>query len=89
MWATIAGAAVILAQAAQPGPGSKGQEWCFDRGQGAQLCEATEEACNHLREINTEIAQSTCRRVAPPEIQQSPTEPPPPPNPAQQTPTQR
>jgi hypothetical protein len=33
MWATIAGIAIILAQAAQPlGPGSKGQEWCFDRG---------------------------------------------------------
>jgi hypothetical protein len=89
MWATIAGVAVILAQAAQLGPGSKGHEWCFDRGQGAQLCEATEAACNHLREINPEVTQSPCRRVAPPEIQQSPTEPPAPPNPAQQTPTQR
>ena len=50
MWATIAGIAIILAQAAQPlGPGSKGQEWCFDRGQGAQLCEATEAECNRLR----------------------------------------
>jgi hypothetical protein len=38
MWATIAAVGIILAQAAQPlGPGSKGQEWCFDRGQGAQL----------------------------------------------------
>ena len=89
MWATIAGVAIILAQAAQPGPGSKGHEWCFDRGQGTQLCEATEAACNHLREINTEITQSPCRRVAPPEIQQSPTEPPAPPSAAQQTPTQR
>jgi hypothetical protein len=50
MWATIAGIVIILAQAAQPlGPGSKGQEWCFDRGQGAQLCEATEAECNRLR----------------------------------------
>lgn len=90
MWATIAGVAIILAQAAQPlGPGSKGQEWCFDRGQGAQLCEATEAECNRLRGVNTEIAQSPCRHVEPPEIQQSPTEPPAPPNPARQTPTQR
>ena len=89
MWATIAGVAIILAQAALPGPGSKGHEWCFDRGQGAQLCEATEDACNHLREINTEIAHGPCKRVDPPEIQQSPTEPPPPSNPVPQTPTKR
>ncbi len=90
MWATIAGVAIILAQAAQPlGPGSKGQEWCFDRGQAAQLCEATEAECNRLRGVNTEIAQSPCRHVEPPDIQQSPTEPPAPPNPARQTPTQR
>jgi hypothetical protein len=89
MWPIIAGVAVVLAQAAVSGPGSKGYEWCFDRGQGAQLCEATEAACNHLRGINTEIAQSPCRRVEPPEIQQSPTEPTAPPSPAPQTPTQR
>lgn len=89
MWAAIAGVAIILAQATLPGPGSKGHEWCFDRGQGTQLCEATEAACNQLRGLNTEIAQSPCRRVEPPEIQQSPTEPPAPPNPARQTPTQR
>jgi hypothetical protein len=89
MWATIAGVAIILAQAGMPGPGSEGHEWCFDRGQGMQLCEATQAACSHLREINTEIAQSPCRRVEPPEIQQSPTPPPSPPNPQQQTPTQR
>ena len=89
MWATIAGVAIILAQAAQSGPGSKRHEWCFDRGQGTQLCEATQAECDKLRSINTEIAQSPCRRVEPPEIQQSPTEPPAPSNPAQQTPTQR
>jgi hypothetical protein len=89
MWATIAGVAVILAQAAQLGPGSKDHEWCFERGQGTRLCEATEAACNQLRGINPEIAQSPCRRAEPPEIQQSPTEPPAPPNPARQTPTQR
>ena len=60
-----------------------------DRDQGAQLCEATEAACDRLREINTEIAQSPCRPVAVPETQEPPTEPPAPPNPAQQTPTQR
>jgi hypothetical protein len=90
MWTTIAGISIILAQAAQPlGPGSKGQEWCFDRGQGAQLCEATEAECNRLRGVNTEIAQSPCRHVEAPEIQQSPAEPPAPPNPARQAPTQR
>ena len=53
----FAGVAFIFAQAAQPlGPGSKGQEWCFDRGQGARLCEATEAECNRLRGINTEAA---------------------------------
>jgi hypothetical protein len=82
MWPIIAGLTVVLAQAVQPGPGSKGHEWCFERGQGAQLCEATEVACNRLRDINTEIAQSPCRPVEPPEIQQSPTKPPAPPNPA-------
>ena len=53
MWAMIAGVAVILAQAAQPGPGSKGHEWCFDRGPGTQLCEATE------------AASTTCGRSTP------------------------
>ena len=89
MWAIFAGAALLLAQATQSGPGSKGHEWCFDRGQDAQLCEATEAECNKLRAINTEIAQSPCRPVEPPEIQVSPTEPPASPNPERQTPTQR
>jgi hypothetical protein len=79
--ADIAGVAVVLAQATESGPGSKGHEWCFDRGQEAQLCEATEAACNQLRALNTKIAKSACRRVEPPDIQQSPTEPPTP-NPA-------
>src|SRR5262249_25566620 len=52
-----------------------GRHRCFDRGQEAQLCEPTEAACSHLREINTEIAQGPCKRVEPPEIQQSPIEP--------------
>ena len=89
MWATIAGVVIILGQATPSGPGSKGHEWCFDRGQEALLCEPTEAAFNHLREINTEIAQGPCRWTEPPEIQQSPTGPPAPPNPARQTPTQR
>ena len=89
MWTIIAGLAVVLAQTTQPGPGSKGYEWCFERGQGVQLCEATEAACNQLRGINTEVAKSSCRRVEPPEIQVSPTEPPAPPNQERQTPTQR
>jgi hypothetical protein len=89
MWPIIAGLTVVLAQAVQSLPGSKGQEWCFDRGQETQLCEATEAACNQLRALNTEIAKSPCIRVEPSDIHQSPTEPPAPPNPARQTPTQR
>ena len=80
---------IVLAQAAQPGATPKSDEWCFERGKGAQLCEQTEAACNELRENNSEIAMGPCRRVEPPEIQVSPTEPPAPPNPARQTPTQR
>jgi hypothetical protein len=89
MWAMIAGLAVVLAQGTQPGPGPKSDEWCFDRGQEAQLCEPTEAACDKLREANTEIARSPCRRVEPPEVQVQPTEPPASPNPERQTPTQR
>src|SRR5438128_11064140 len=89
MWVMIAGLAVVLAQATQSGPGSKGHEWCFDRGQHAQLCEATEAECNKLRAINTEIAQSPCRQVETPEIQVSPTEPTASSDPARQAPTQR
>jgi hypothetical protein len=71
--------AIILAQAAQPGPDSRSQKWCFEREQqGAQLCEATEDACNKLRELNTEIAKSPCKRVEPPGIRVSPTAPAPP-----------
>jgi hypothetical protein len=89
MWPIIAGLTVMLAQAVQSGPGSKGKEWCFDRGQETQLCEATEAACNQLRALNTEIAKGPCSRVEPPDTQPSPSEPPAPANPAQQTPTQR
>jgi hypothetical protein len=80
--------AIVLAQASQPGAGSKSQKWCFEREQqGAQRCEATEDACNQLRELNTEIAKSPCKRVEPPEMQVSPTESPAPPSPDKQTPT--
>ena len=44
---------------------------------------------NQLRELNTEIAKSPCKRAEPPEILVSPTEPPAPPSPDKQTPTQR
>jgi hypothetical protein len=66
----------------QSAPPSKSHAWCFERGRGAQLCAETEAACIRLREINSEIAQSPCKDVEPPEIQVSPTEPPAPPNPA-------
>jgi hypothetical protein len=65
---TIPALAIVLAQAAQPGTNSKSQKWCFERGQRTQLCEATEDTCNRLRELNTEIAMSACKRVEPPEI---------------------
>jgi hypothetical protein len=86
MWPMIPALAIVLAQAAQSGTTSTSNQWCFDRGQGARLCEATENACNHLRELNTEIAKSPCKPVEPPENQVSPTEPP---APETQTPTQR
>jgi hypothetical protein len=86
MWLVIPAVAIILAQATQPDALSK---WCFERGQGAQLCEKTEAECNKLRDLNDEIAQSKCKRVEPTEIQESPIEPPSPPNPERQTPTQR
>jgi len=91
MWPmTIPVLAIILAQAAQPGTGSKSQKWCFKREQqGAQLCETPEDACNKLRELNTEIARSPCKHIEPPGIRVSPTEPPAPTSPDRQTPTQR
>ncbi len=74
--------AIVLAQAAQPGANSTSNKWCFDRGQGgALLCEATEGECNHLRDLNAEIAKSPCKHAEPPENQVSPTEPSPPPRP--------
>jgi len=89
MWPLIPALAIILAQAAQPGTNSKPAEWCFDRGQDAQLCEATEAECNKLRDLNPEIAKSPCKPAQPREIQVPPSEPPAPPNPQRQTPTQR
>ena len=89
MWVMIAGIVVVLAQGIQPGPGAKSYQWCFDRGQGAQLCEANQEACEKLRQANMEIERSPCRLVEPPEAQVPPTEPPRPATPEQQTPTQR
>jgi hypothetical protein len=89
MWSMIAAIVIVLSQAAQAAPSSKSGEWCFDRGQGAQLCEETEAACNKLRDLNAEIAHGPCKPVKAPQIQVSPTEPPAPPNPERQTPTQR
>jgi hypothetical protein len=89
MWSVIPVFAILLAQTNQPIVTSKSYEWCFDRGQGAQLCEATEAECNRLRDINTEIAKSPCKRVEPPGIKVSPSEPSVPPSPEKQTPIQR
>jgi hypothetical protein len=73
MWSTLPILVIVIAQA-QPTPPAK---WCFERGQrGAQLCEETESECNKLRNLNTEIATSECKRVE--EILVPPTEPAPP-----------
>jgi hypothetical protein len=77
MWPLIPALAIVLAQAAQSGTNSTSNK-CFDRGQDAQLCEATEDECNHLRELNAEIAKSPCKHVGPPENQVAPTAPSPP-----------
>jgi hypothetical protein len=89
MWSIIPVFAILMAQAPQPSPPSKSLEWCFEREKGSQLCKETEAACTELRRTNADTAKTACKRVEPPEIQQSPTEPPAPPNPAKQTPTQR
>jgi hypothetical protein len=65
--------AIVLAQATQPGANSKSVKWCFDRGQDAQLCEATEDECNKLHDLNTEIAKGPCKPDEPSGIQVSPT----------------
>jgi len=67
MWPIIPVFAIVLAQAQSSPPPSKSGKWCFDRGQDTQLCEDTEAECNKLRELNTEIARSPCKRVEPPE----------------------
>ena len=89
MWSIIPALAILVAQAAQPTPPSKSYEWCFEIGKGSTLCKETEAACMEFRRTNKATATSTCKRVEPHEIQESPTEPPAPPNPAKQTPTQR
>jgi hypothetical protein len=61
--------AVFVAQA-QPSPTR-----CFERDQGAQLCEQTEDECRKLLDLNTEIARSPCRVVRSKE--QQPSIPPP------------
>jgi hypothetical protein len=77
MWPIIPVFAIVLAQA-QPDPPSKSGKWCFDRGQDTLLCEGTEAECEKLRELNTEIAKSPCKRIEPPESQQSSPSPEPP-----------
>jgi hypothetical protein len=78
MWSIIPAAAILLAQA-QPVTAEK---WCFERGQnGAQLCEPTESACNHLLKMNPEIATGPCLEVEPRAEQSGSTAPPAAPNP--------
>jgi hypothetical protein len=78
----IAALIIVLAQASQPGAASKAQKWCFERKQqGALLCEATENECNKLRDLNLEIANGPCKPIEAPGIQVSPTETPAPTSP--------
>jgi hypothetical protein len=74
MWPLIPAVAIVLAQSTQPIVTSKSHKWCFDRGQGAQLCEETENECNKLRSVNTEIAMSPCKLIELPDVHVSPTE---------------
>ena len=69
----IAALAIILAQSAQPMAAEN--KWCFDRGQGTQLCEETEKECNHLHDINPDIARGPCRVVEQPDVKTSPPNP--------------
>ena len=71
MWSIISAVAIVIAQG-QPNPPSK---WCFERGQGALLCEETEGACKQLLDLNTEIAISPCKPVELPEKKALPMEP--------------
>jgi hypothetical protein len=89
MWPALLSLTILLAQAGPPGSPSKSYEWCFQTGKNSQLCKETEATCNDYRRENAATATSACKRVEPPEIQVSPTQPPAPPNPARQTPTQR
>src|SRR5438477_13155144 len=66
---------IVLSQAMQPIITSKSYKWCFNRGQGAQLCERTQDDCVKLREINPAVAKSPCKRIALPEVKLSPTGP--------------
>ena len=89
MWPVNPVVAIILAQTTQPSPPAKSLEWCFETIKGVQLCQETLAECLELHQANIEIASSRCKRIEPPEIQISPTEPPAPPNAEKQTPTKR
>lgn len=89
MWLSILALSILLAQANPSGSPSKAYEWCFETGKNSQLCRETEAACEEYRRVNEGTATSACKRVEPPEIRVSPTQPPAPPNPERQTPTQR
>jgi hypothetical protein len=73
MWSMIPVLTIIVAQG-QPSPP---QKWCFERDQGAQLCEESEAAWKALLDINGEIARSPCKPVeqTPKPEQQAPPAP--------------
>jgi hypothetical protein len=75
LWSVIPPIVIVLSQAMQPIIASKSYKWGFNRGQGAQLCEQTQDDCAKLRGLNLEIAKSPCKRIELPEVKLSPTEP--------------
>ena len=62
MWPMIPGFAVVLAQAAQPSTDSNSPKMVLRQRQGAELCEAAEDARNRLREVNPQIAKARASR---------------------------
>jgi len=72
MWSMIPILAMLLAQ----GQSNPPPKWCFERDQDAPLCEASEDACKALLDINREIARSSCKPVEQPPPQPGTSSPP-------------
>ena len=89
MWPLIPALAINLAQAARPGTNSKPAEWCFDRGQDAQLCEATAAQCDKLQDLTPRLQRARANLHSREKFRSHRASRRHPPNPERQTPTQR